>query len=463
MGQVFEATNHHLKRGAKVAIDIGDSRYNGVHVPTDALLVDLLQGLGYDALDSVELRRRCSRNGDPLRQVLLVFEKRRASRVRERKGAKYGTWGEKWESFKSELPHQRQPYAKRNWGHARHSICSYQGKLKPSLAYFLVDTFLPRHGRVLDPFAGVGTIPFEAALRGGQSWSFDISPAALAISRAKLSDAGRDGCMAVIKELEAAIHASTGSRAEIAKASEIRFNKPLPDYFHPKTLREILAARSFFRERHARTEAEEMVFACLLHILHGNRPYALSRRSHPITPFAPTGPTEYRPLIPRLTEKVERTLAAALPEDFRPGSVLDQDVTEWWPAEVDRLDAIITSPPFFDSTRFYLANWMRLWFCGWETGDFKVRPKAYIDERQKQNFEVYKPFFRQARERLKADGVLVLHLGKSRKCNMAEYLKLVARRWFGTADAFEESVEHCESHGIADKGTVKSHQFLVLQ
>ena len=326
-----------------------------------------------------------------------------------------------------------------------------------------MDAFLPQHGRLLDPFAGVGTIPFEAALRGGLSWSFDISPAALAISRAKLSAADSDGCMAVIRELETAIRAHNGNKSEFAKASEIKFNKPLPDYFHPKTLAEILAARSFFRERHARTEAEAMVFACLLHILHGNRPYALSRRSHPITPFAPTGPSEYRSLIPRLKEKVERTLATQLPDGFRPGIVLDQDVTEWWPAEVDNLDAIITSPPFFDSTRFYLANWMRLWFCGWEAGDFKVRPQAYIDERQKQNFSVYKPFFRQARERLKPDGVLVLHLGKSRKCNMSEYLKLVARRWFGAADTFEESVEHCESHGIADKGTVKSHQFLVLQ
>jgi hypothetical protein len=52
-----------------------------------------------------------------------------------------------------------------------------------------------------------------------------------------------------------------------------------------------------------------MVPACLLHILQGNRPYALSRRSHPITPFAPTGPAEYRPLLPRLREKVARSLA----------------------------------------------------------------------------------------------------------------------------------------------------------
>jgi hypothetical protein len=26
----------------------------------------------------------------------------------------------------------------------------------------------------------------------------------------------------------------------------------------------------------------------------------------------------------------------------------------------------------------------------------------------------------------------------------------------------DESVEHCETHGITDKGTVTSHQYLVL-
>jgi hypothetical protein len=45
---------------------------------------------------------------------------------------------------------------------------------------------------------------------------------------------------------------------------------------------------------------------------------------------------------------------------------------------------------------------------------------------------------------------------------MGSVLGLMARRWFRVADAFDESVEHCESHGIRDKGTVTSHQFLVL-
>ena len=148
--------------------------------------------------------------------------------------------------------------------------------------------------------------------------------------------------------------------------------------------------------------------------------------------------------------------------DFRPGKIFFQNATSWWPREVDQLDAVITSPPFFDSTRFYLANWLRLWFSGWSARDFEARPSVFIDEQQKSSFDVYIPILRQARERLKSDGVLVLHLGKSAKCDMAAHLQELGKRWFRSADLFDESVAHCESHGIRDKGTVTSHQYLVL-
>ncbi len=462
MHKVFKGLSKHLTRNARIVIDIGDSRYNDVHVPTDVLLVGILQEMGYQLTHETILRRRCSRNGKPLRQVLLAFNKSRTSVVRESSKNEYQTWLRTWQTFKKQLPHQEQPYAKRNWGHPLHSLCSYQGKLKPSLAHFLVKTFVPQNGSLLDPFAGVGTIPFEAALAGKIAWGFDINPAAIRISRAKMGRPQLKDCMQIIKKLKQQIKRDCVNQHDLEGIKSIRFNQPLMDYFHPKTLREILIARRFFIKTHVTTESEALVFSSLLHILHGNRPYALSRRSHPITPFAPSGPKEYRPLIPRLEDKTTRSLSAGLPDIFQRGTVYDQDVTACWPLEVNNLDAIITSPPFFDSTRFYLANWMRLWFCGWESNDFKVRPLAYIDERQKKNFEVYKPFFRQARERLKPDGVLVLHLGRSRKCNMSEYLKLVARHWFKVADFFEENVEHCESHGITDKGTVTNHQFLVL-
>jgi hypothetical protein len=71
------------------------------------------------------------------------------------------------------------------------------------------------------------------------------------------------------------------------------------------------------------------VVASLLHVLHGNRPYALSRRSHPITPDAPSGDFEYRPVIPRVENNVERSLDADVPFDFRVGDAFRADSTTW--------------------------------------------------------------------------------------------------------------------------------------
>ena len=45
---------------------------------------------------------------------------------------------------------------------------------------------------------------------------------------------------------------------------------------------------------------------------------------------------------------------------------------------------------------------------------------------------------------------------------MAERLVGLAKTWFERSEIFVESVEHCESHGIRDKGTVTSHQYLLL-
>jgi tRNA G10 N-methylase Trm11 len=467
MREVLRAAQSHLLPSAPMLIDIGDSAYAGVHVATPRLLVDMLAEDNYQLVREVTLRKRMSRSGFPLSQVLLVLRLKsakcravtpKASRESLRRGLI-------WTSFKTRLPHQQGECAKRNWGHPLHSLCSYQGKMKPSLACHLVKTFVPAGGRMLDPFAGVGTIPFEAAQSGAKAFAFDISPAALHISTAKLGRSDKTECEHIVAELDnyiRTIGSAASDRDQLAETDEIRFNGPLRDYFHPRTFEEVLAARKFFADKPPQSPSASLVLASVLHILHGNRPYALSRRSHPITPFSPTGPTEYRALIPRLRDKVARSFNVDLPSKFVPGEVVRQDATSCWTPSVCELDAIITSPPFFDSTRFYLANWMRLWFCGWNGRDFQTKPLAFVDERQKKDFGVYRPLFRQARERLKAGGVFVLHLGKSRKCDMSKELVEVARPWFRVADVFSESVEHCESHGIRDKGTVSEHTYLVL-
>jgi DNA methylase len=462
METVFSGLRRHLRPGATVAVDIGDSYYGTVHVPTDKILTLLLGDLGYLLVREVELRRRMSRSGFPLGQVLLVYEYRPPSKAGALPTSAASKVRPGWEVFKETLPHRRPPFSKRNWGNGLHSLCSYEGKMKPSLAHFLVEAFVPHGGSVLDPFAGVGTIPFEAALSGKRSYAFEISPVALRVAQAKLAVPQPGRCEAVLQAVAATVDGSWDVSHEQERAAEIKFNGPLTEYFHPATFREILAARRYFLEIEDWDGENALVFSSLLHILHGNRPYALSRRSHPITPFAPTGPTEYRPLMPRLRAKVERSLGAGRPAEYIPGSVRYQDATSWWPRDVDDLDAVITSPPFYDSTRFYLSNWMRLWFAGWEAADFRSKPLAFVDERQKGDLTVYEPVLRQSRERLKNGGVLVMHLGMSRKLDMATELARLARPWFRVEEIFSEDVRDLERHGVTDKGTVHHHSYLVL-
>ncbi len=464
MHAFLKALAMHTRKDGTIVIDIGDSAYAGIHVPTDKFISQSLDAAGFELKNEHILRQRYSRSQMKLTQKLLVFGSKIGRRSRIRPVAKKTNgWWPAWANFKKRLPHQKDEFAKRNWGHPLHSLCSYQGKMKPSLAAHLVKTFTKPGDRILDPFSGVGTIPFEAGMHGVESWAFDISPPAVHISAGKIGKFNSAECAKEFERVEDYLRDNEVWAEERKSAETIGFNGSIATYFHEKTLNEILLTRRYFLENPPTTPSQSLVFSCLLHILHGNRPYALSRRSHPITPFAPTGSSEYRPLIPRLHKKLMRSLATPLPDNFAHGRSIFQDATEWWPAEIDEIDAVISSPPFFDSTRFHLGNWMRLWFCGWEADDFRKRPLAFVDERQKRSFTVYYPILRQCRERLKSDGVAVFHLGASKKCDMAKELAKIAKSWFRVVDTYTECVTHCESHGIRDKGTVVSHQYLVLQ
>ncbi len=462
---IFKGLRSSLQKDTMLFIDIGDSIFAGVHIQTDEILIEILTKLGYNLVDRKILRKRRSRNQQVLIQALIVlkYEGRKEDTKKEYEKEKDKYWQANWKIFKQQLPHQTLPYSKRNWGHPNHSICSYQGKLKPAIAHHLVKTFVPENGTVLDPFSGVGTIPFEAALAGKKAFAMDLSATAYFISSAKLILPNSTSCQQFMADLQHFIVNQTVTIEELEEVNNFGFNKKIVDYYEKQSLKEIILARRYFKNKKITDPNEMLVLACLLHILHGNRPYALSRRSHPIVPYAPKGEFEYKSLIIKLKEKVGRTINADYPLQFQSGKVYHQDCTKVWPQEINNLDAIITSPPFFDSTRFYLANWLRLWFTGWSENDFKNRIGAFIEEKQKISFDSYQPIFRQAKERLKDDGVCVLHLGKSKKCNMAEELKKVSKRWFKTADLFDESVAHCESHGIRDKGTVTTHQYLILQ
>lgn len=369
----------------------------------------------------------------------------------------------KWRKVMQELPYCQEPYSKKNWGNPNHSLCSYQGKLKPAIANFLVQTFVPRGGRVLDPFSGVGTIPFEAALNGKQSFGIDISPLAYYVSSAKVHICDPNICAGVIMDLGEFIQNNQLSEDYIQTNSRFGYNKTLGDYYEPNTFKEILSARQYFQQNQPHTAEEFLVISSLLHVLHGNRPYALSRKSHPIVPYAPSGDFVYKSLIDKVTEKVNKSLRVEQVPHFTEGQIFLGDSTQRWDDNINELDAIITSPPFYDSTKFYMANWIRLWFTGWNEDTFDTEPENYVDEKQKDSFDVYDPIFENARERLKPGGYFVMHLGKSDKCNMGEILREKALHYFRKAKLYSEDVTTCEKFGIVDLGSVSEHQYLVIE
>lgn len=359
-------------------------------------------------------------------------------------------------------PHKRRPYSQRNWGGPLHSLCSYQGKLKPSIAHFLVKYFTSPGEIVLDPLAGIGTIPLEARRLGRIGLGNDLSPLAYAVTSAKLEHLDTNILRTLSDDLSAAVRA--GSRNEKPFDStdvEWGLNGPIHSYYHPQTLAEIVAARTYLHSLPAGPEIN-LLRASILHILHGNRPYALSRRSHPVTPLAPTGAAEYRSLIDRLTKRLDRVLPQLLQlrESTPYGQAFQADFRD---LHVQSVDAVITSPPFARSLRFWSANWLRLWFSGWDREDFETQPPRYLETQQKNGYSPYKDLITMSARSLRRNGILILHLGQTKSECMADNILPLLSPDFRVLFVGKENVEDTQSFGLTDKGATIAHWYIFCE
>ena len=457
-----------IRPGGTAVIDIGDSRFAGVHVPTDKLLAKIAESCGFVLSETRPVRKRKSKDGSPLQQVLLVLKKtRNKNKKPQNKTTTSSIYTDKSKDFLNqairfgqELPHLTVPYSARNWGHPLHSLCSYQGKLKPAIAHFLIERFTSPGNRVLDPLSGCGTLPLEAFLQERIPIGNDLQELAFILTYAKTDWGNVDEVFEIQQQLLNYVKKESAHQS-VESYCEFGLNGKLPDYFHPDTFREILAAREYVKKNPCKGWGQAIVYSCLLHILHGNRPYALSRQSHPVTPFKPSGEIAYRPLAPRLQDKVNRTLSVKIPTKVRKGNASKQSYTKLRFRHT--IDCVITSPPFAASTRFFSSNWMRLWFAGWEPNDFKERQGDFLERQQKQSLDIYEIFFKKCKNWLRADGRLIMHVGKTSKCDMGRELSHIASQWFDCVYSFDENVAGREKFGIRDQGATTSHQYLFMQ
>jgi hypothetical protein len=218
----------------------------------------------------------------------------------------------------------------------------------------------------------------------------------------------------------------------------------------------LLSSLTSARER---ASATAFTLASLAHILHGNRPYALSRRSHNIIPIPPKGDFIYKPLLPSLRRKIVRLFAQPLNAGFRRGLALEVPFTEI--NQFGEVDHVISSPPFLGTTHFVRQNRVRLWLCGWDYNRQEESKSSFLEHQA--GLEPYRAIFTSIHGVLKRLGSCVLHLGVVNGTDMAAaILPYASDAGFALEGIVYENAEHLESHGRTDRGSTHRHQFLIL-
>jgi hypothetical protein len=287
-------------------------------------------------------------------------------------------------------------------------LAPYIGRIKTEIARYLITTYTRRGDLLLDPFAGSGVIPFEAALLGRRVIAADISPYAYLLTTAKFS--APRSLKAALDRFSARWLASIGRRR---RQDLRRVPRWVRDFFHPETLRNALALRDELVAGHDR-----FLMACLLGILHHQRPGFLSFPSSHLVPYLRDRlfprvdfPDLYeeRDVFSRMIAKIKRIYRRP-PAMVAPSRVLLTDSRRL--TLRNTIDAVITSPPYMNELDYVRDNRLRLWFL--------LRSLPNHGDIQRRNREVLfhkliTDTFGRTLSRLRGGGHLVLVIGDSRR------------------------------------------------
>ena len=258
-----------------------------------------------------------------------------------------------------------------------HQLSPYIGKIKSSMASSLVSQFTKKGDLVYDPFSGSGTVALEAWLAGRRVVANDFSPYANLLTSAKLfpyrSTADALGDIEVLSSEASALHECQDLR---------RIPIWVRSFFHPDTLREAASWAVVLKKKR-----RLFLLACLMGILHHQRPGFLSLPSSHTVPYLRVKKFpraqfpdlyEYRSVRDRLEAKVRRALERVPELNFRVSRACFSKRAETL-VPSQKVDAIVTSPPYMRQLDYARDNRLRLWFLGvnnWKSLDNTISPNA---------------------------------------------------------------------------------------
>ena len=291
-----------------------------------------------------------------------------------------------------------------------HQIAPYIGKMKSSMAKVLINRYTKTAETILDPFVGSGTIALESIIAKRKIICSDINPYAVTLTNAKIS---------APRTLESALK-KANKYLELAqinkkKVSMQKVPRWVKSFYHPKTLREVLALFNVLKRKQ-----DYFMMACLLGILHHQRPGFLSYPASHLVPYLRSKKYpkdiykemyKYREVSPRLIAKIKRVYKRVpLLEEYSKRLCRRVSVDKLR-LRKNSIDAIITSPPYMNALDYARDNRLRMWFLGYgkfEKYDKPINNRAKFIKLMERGLQIFHRV-------LKKDGKCILVIGQVRK------------------------------------------------
>ena len=263
-----------------------------------------------------------------------------------------------------------------------HQLSPYIGKIKSVFARKLITTYTKPRDTILDPFAGSGTMAFESLIAKRHAIANDVNPYAVTLIKAKMFPPN---------SLEEAVKKFKYYNSLSKKQSKNIDLEEVPDwvkkFYHQDTLKEITSLGRLLRENN-----ENFLLACLLGILHHERPGFLSYPASHLVPYLRTKkyPPEkypdmysYRDVESRLIKKIQRVYKRFPKIDKTLERICFQKDAEQLVLQENSVDAVISSPPYMNALDYARDNRLRLWVSG--ENDYKK-----YDAKSPRNIEDFK-------------------------------------------------------------------------
>ena len=270
--------------------------------------------------------------------------------------------------------------------HSLHEV-SYRACFKPQLPRFFIERLTLPGDTVYDPFMGRGTTLLEAALLGRVPVGCDINPLSQVLVAPRLQPPSLD----VVR----------GRLSTVEWTTDAALPETLLTFYHPDTLREILALKAYLARRFASGPLDVVdgwIRMVAVNRLTGHSPGFFSVYTLPPNQAASVvaqtkinadrNQVPPRRSVPALILKKSRSLLSDADESSSRAlaSVAGRHRLLTAPAATtpeiaaSSVDLVVTSPPFLDVVNYAGDNWLRCWFCDIDPSDMKLTVPRKIQD-----------------------------------------------------------------------------------